>query len=80
MADGSAWLAFSTDRIDPELLRGRAVILHAKPDNFGNVPVGTGPTEYRPNSDAATDLTQRTGNASDRVACGLVRRAARFWF
>jgi len=78
MADGTAELSFSTDRIDPAELRGRAVILHANPDNFGNVPVGTGPTQYQPNSPAATDLTVRTGNAGDRVACGLVRRARFF--
>jgi len=74
MADGTARLSFTTDRIEPEVLRGRAVILHAEPDNFGNIPVGTAPTQYQPNTPAATDLTDRTGNAGDRVACGLVRR------
>ncbi|MCW2804128.1 MAG: superoxide dismutase copper/zinc binding [Propionibacteriaceae bacterium] len=75
MADGTARLRFATDRIDPNDLRGRAVILHAKPDNFGNVPMGIKPDQYTANSAAATDLTARTGNASDRVACGLVRRS-----
>lgn len=75
MADGTARLAFSTDRIDPAELRGLAVILHDDPDNFGNIPLGSGPTDYAPNSKAATELTARTGNAGDRVACGLVRRA-----
>jgi len=74
LSDGTARLQFTTDRIEPDVLRGRAVILHAKPDNFGNVPVGTEPNQYTANSPAATDLTARTGNASDRVACGLVRR------
>lgn len=79
MADGTAWLAFSTHRIEPDVLRGTAVVLHAGPDNFGNVPQGSAPSQYTPNSPAATDLTHRTGNSGDRVACGLVRRA-RFWF
>ena len=75
LSDGTARLSFTTDRIEPTLLRGRAVILHDRPDNFGNIPVGTGANQYTPNSAAATDLTARTGNAGDRVACGLVRRA-----
>jgi superoxide dismutase, Cu-Zn family len=75
LEDGTARLAFTTDRIEPEDLKGRAVILHALPDNFGNVPVGGAPNQYTANSAAATDLTSRTGNASDRVACGLVRRS-----
>ena len=74
LRDGTARISFTTDRVDPAALRGTAVILHAKPDNFGNVPVGSEPNQYRPNSATATDLTARTGNASDRVACGVVRR------
>ena len=74
LADGTARLSFATDRIEPALLRGRAVILHDQADNFGNIPVGTAANQYQPNSAAATDLTARTGNAGDRVACGLVRR------
>jgi Cu-Zn family superoxide dismutase len=75
LRDGTARISFTTDRIDPAALRGTAVILHAKPDNFGNIPVGTETNQYQPNSPAASDLTARTGNASDRVACGLVRRS-----
>ena len=73
--DGTAQLSFTTDRIDPAALRGTVVILHKLPDNFGNVPVGTAANQYQPNSAAASGLTARTGNASDRVACGLVRRS-----
>lgn len=75
LRDGTARITFTTDRIEPEALRGTAVILHAKPDNYGNVPVGGADDQYKPNTDKATDLTARTGNASDRVACGLVRRS-----
>lgn len=75
MSDGTARISFTTDRIDPSALRGTAVILHKLPDNFGNIPVGTAANQYQPNSSAAPELTARTGNASDRVACGLVRRS-----
>ena len=75
MADGTARLSFSTDRIEPQVLRGRVVILHKDPDNFGNIPVGSAPTAYTPNDPAATRLTAATGNAGDRVACGVLRRS-----
>jgi superoxide dismutase, Cu-Zn family len=76
LADGSATLSFTTDRIDPALLSGRAVILHFGRDNFGNVPVGDALDQYTPNSADATDKTARTGNAGDRAACGVVTRIA----
>jgi Cu-Zn family superoxide dismutase len=72
LADGTATLTFTTDRIDPAELAGRAVVLHFGPDNFGNVPVGSAPDQYTPNDAAATDKTARTGNAGDRAACGVV--------
>jgi Cu-Zn family superoxide dismutase len=72
LPDGSADIRFRTARFDPSELDGRAVILHAGPDNYGNVPVGAGPTQYTPNSAAAGSLTARTGNAGDRIGCGVV--------
>jgi Cu-Zn family superoxide dismutase len=74
LSDGTARLSFTTDRIEPWMLRGRAVVLHDDPDNFGNVPTGAGPTEYLPGKEAEA-LTDRTGNAGNRVACGVVRRS-----
>jgi Cu-Zn family superoxide dismutase len=71
MADGTAILKFTTHRIDPADLRGRAVILHDMPDNFGNVP----PDQYNPANPDAKGLTSRTGNAGDRIACGLIRHS-----
>lgn len=71
---GHGRLRFFTDRLDLRRLEGRAVILHVDQDNFGNVPVGAGPEEYRPNSPAATTLTDDTGNAGDRFACGVIAR------
>jgi Cu-Zn family superoxide dismutase len=72
-ADGEADLKFTTGRLTLGELEGRAVVLHAGPDNLGHVPVGTAPDAYTPNSPAATAKTQATGNAGDRVACGVVR-------
>ena len=75
MADGTAILKFTTDRIEPRDLKGTAVILHKDPDNFGNVPVGSAANQYQPNDPAATTATSATGNAGPRMACGLVKRS-----
>ncbi|MGH2728520.1 MAG: superoxide dismutase family protein [Actinomycetota bacterium] len=76
-ADGSAWSRFRTDHFDVEDIIGRAVIVHANADNFGNVPVGSGTTQYTANSTGttnatATGLTANTGNAGPRYACGVI--------
>lgn len=71
-ADGTADLQFTTQRMTRSDLKGRAVVLHAGPDNFANVPVGTGAEEYRANSPAAVAKTAATGNAGDRLACGVI--------
>ena len=75
--DHSAWSRFKTDSFDVEEIVGRAVIVHAGPDNYGNIPVGGGATQYTPNStgttnDTATGLTANTGNAGARYACGVI--------
>lgn len=72
--DGQARSTFVTDRFTPADVVGRAVIVHLDPDNHANVPTGDAPTEYTPNSPAATSLTDRTGNAGDRAACGVLSR------
>lgn len=69
---GDAAARFVTDRFQCDEVRGRAVILHASSDNYGNIPVGDKPEQYTPNDPAATDLTMRTGNAGARVACGVI--------
>ncbi len=71
-AQGRAYSSSITDRLDIQELVGRAVVLHAGPDNLGNIPTGSSPTQYTPNSAQATDLTARTGNAGDRTACGVI--------
>lgn len=69
---GSASAESSTDRLAAEDLAGTAVILHADPDNLGNVPTGAGPEGYRPNGPEAQELTEESGNAGDRIACGVI--------
>jgi Cu-Zn family superoxide dismutase len=76
LPDGTAELRFHTERFDPSELEGRAVILHAGRDNFGNVPVGTEANQYSPVSTdpvtGAVAATNNTGNAGDRIACGVI--------
>lgn len=66
-ADGLATLQFETDRFSVADLfdgDGSAVIIHAGPDNFGNIPI-----RYAPEPDAAT---LATGDSGARAACGVV--------
>lgn len=71
-ADGTARAEFLTDRFTVDDLAGTAVVLHSGADNFGNVPVGSEPDQYSPNGPSAMSATTGTGNAGDRLACGLV--------
>jgi superoxide dismutase, Cu-Zn family len=71
-SDGTASATFMVDRFTPQDLIGRTVILHSDPDNLGNVPVGAAADQYTPNSQAALDDTAATGNAGDRIACGVI--------
>jgi Cu-Zn family superoxide dismutase len=71
--DGSATIEFDVDKLTPSEVVGRAVVLHAGPDNFGNVPVGAAADQYTAGATALAK-TQATGNAGDRFACGVVSR------
>ncbi|WP_016697255.1 superoxide dismutase family protein [Actinoalloteichus spitiensis] len=67
--DGVAELTTTTDRFTiADLLDedGSAFIVHAGPDNFGNIP-----ERYAPEGPDADTLA--TGDAGDRVACGVVK-------
>ncbi len=70
-ADGTASIDFEIDKLTPEDVIGRAIVLHAGPDNFANVPIGPGVDQYAAGS-AALAKTQATGNAGDRYACGVI--------
>lgn len=72
--DGTASLRFTTDRFDVAEVVGKAVIVHASADNFGNIPIGTLPDQYTANGPAAVTKTEGTGNAGDRMACGMITR------
>lgn len=77
MADGKASQRFETDRFDVTELfdaDGSAVILHAGPDNFGNVPIGGGKYEDPNDWYNAPGGTAATGDAGGRYGCGVVQR------
>jgi superoxide dismutase, Cu-Zn family len=69
-AEGETYAEIETDRFDiRELLDaggdGSAVVLHAGPDNFANIPATYG---------EANAATLSTGDAGGRYACGVVQR------
>ncbi len=69
-ADGTATAAFLTDRFDVGQLfdvDGSAIVVHANPDNYANIPTD----RYDPDPD---EITRSTGDAGDRIACGVVSR------
>jgi Cu-Zn family superoxide dismutase len=63
---------FDAARLPMDDLDGRAVVLHAEPDNLGHVPTGPGADDYTANSPAAAEKTTTTGNAGPRLACGEI--------
>ena len=66
--DGTGLLQFMTDRFMlAELFDadGSAIIVHADPDNFANIP-----TRY---VDTPDQTTLDTGDAGARIACGLIQ-------
>jgi Cu-Zn family superoxide dismutase len=69
---GAAATSFLIDSFAVADIRGRALIVHQNADNYGNVPVGTAPNQYTANSQEALTLTQNTGNAGNRIACGII--------
>ena len=68
-ANGTAEAATTTDRFRLNDLfdaDGSAIIVHASPDNYANIP-----TRYAPAPDATT---LATGDAGARIGCGVIRR------
>jgi Cu-Zn family superoxide dismutase len=70
-ADGTVVTATATDRLSDALLfdaDGSALIVHAAPDNFANIPTRyTAAGSTTPGPDAAT---LATGDSGGRTACG----------
>jgi Cu-Zn family superoxide dismutase len=67
-ADGTGEARFASDRVTLTDLVGRAVIVHAGPDNYANIP-----TRYAAGGPDATTLA--TGDAGGRAACGVIERS-----
>jgi superoxide dismutase, Cu-Zn family len=66
-ADGTAYVSFETDRFTmADLLDadGTAIILHANPDNYANIPERYGTPD---------DETLNTGDSGPRIACGVLQ-------
>lgn len=55
----------TTDAVTIQQLIGKSIMIHEKPDNFGNIPADKYPGG--PNPD-----TLRTGDAGARIACGVI--------
>jgi Cu-Zn family superoxide dismutase len=72
LSDGSALLNY-THELSLAAITGRAVILHEGMDNFGNIPLGTAANQYTANAPDAITATQNTGNAGNRIACGVIQ-------
>lgn len=73
---GTGKVSFTFDHTKAAELVGKGVILHALADNYGNVPTGEAPDQYKANSDAAGQATGKTGNAGPRIACAVIESAA----
>ncbi|MFF0493889.1 superoxide dismutase[Cu-Zn] [Nocardia sp. NPDC003482] len=67
--DGTAHLVTTTDSVTLDDLKGKALMIHAGADNFGNIP-----SRYtQANGTAGPDAeTLATGDAGGRIACGVV--------
>jgi Cu-Zn family superoxide dismutase len=72
-SDGSVETRFTITGVPLAELAGKAVVLHAGADNFGNVPTGPAADQYTANTADAVTKTHNTGNAGDRIACGVIR-------
>jgi len=73
-SDGRAELVFVIDKFSAADAIGKALIVHAGPDNFGNVPLGPAANQYTDNGTAYNGPggTAATGNSGARYACGVL--------
>lgn len=76
--DGTASAVFETHRFDVNQLLdadGSAIVLHAGPDNFGNVPIAAGKYQDPDSWYSAPTGTGNTGDAGARYGCGVFELA-----
>lgn len=69
--DGKGKAEFITNRFGLDDLfdtDGSAVIIHANPDNYANIPTD----RYEPDPDT---MTHNTGDAGGRIVCGVIEAA-----
>ena len=69
-ANGTAEAQFVSDRYRLVDVIGRALIVHAGPDNYANIP-----TRYSAGGPDAT--TMATGDAGGRAACGVIKKTGK---
>ncbi|MEV4128436.1 superoxide dismutase family protein [Nocardia sp. NPDC049707] len=69
-ADGAGKLVTTTDAVTLDDIKGKALMIHAGADNFGNIP-----NRYVRADGVAgpDDTTLATGDAGGRVACGVIQ-------
>jgi len=70
-ADGTGSARTTTARLDPGQVIGRAVVLHAGPDNLAHIPTRYFTTGTPPVAGPDAD-TKKAGDAGGRLACGII--------
>jgi Cu-Zn family superoxide dismutase len=67
-SDGTGEASFETDRFALTDLfdeDGSAIIVHALPDNYANIPERYGEVDQ---------VTLETGDSGERIACGVIQK------
>lgn len=66
--DGTGRLVTTNDGVTMDQITGKALILHAGPDNFANIP-----NRYQVDGVPGPDAeTMSTGDSGPRIACGVI--------
>ncbi|NMO04167.1 superoxide dismutase family protein [Gordonia sp. TBRC 11910] len=64
LKNGTGTTVTTTDAVQLSDIVGKSIVIHALPDNFGNIP-----SRYSPPAD---EKTMTTGDAGGRIACGTI--------